>query len=278
MEQLLFDAATTGNDDKVREILRVCPEVDVNWRNGFGSSALHKAALKGSSNVIALLLAHPNIDVNPLNEHGYTPLLLSCIHGHSACVRKLLEDPRAIVRAPYGGSPLLLAAREGHVGVVEQWICSGRDIDPRIKGELSKDSVKEALRLLWDYFQKPAEVRLQVQRRAKGNADAAAAYIFALVVFVCDGLLEIRRLREKEVPELVFFKAVRFINLIRRLPMELQMIVAHRVIESGRHFVTVGEAEAAFQTLARFYQPDRPPTVLQAWWRRLSSLAIHSAH
>jgi len=75
--------------------------------------------------------------------------------------------------------------------------------------------------------------------------DEAAAEMFALVVFVSDGLL---RIKDTTTPS----PAARFFSIVRRrLPLELQMVVCHRVVGSGKEIIRNKESEMAFEWLAK---------------------------
>ena len=77
--------------------------------------------------------------------------------------------------------------------------------------------------------------------------DALAAEIFALTVFLCDELLHLK-------PTLATTAAtdtLRFFSIISKLPMELQMILCHRVVGSMKQNILLKDSEAAFKSLAR---------------------------
>jgi len=82
-----------------------------------------------------------------------------------------------------------------------------------------------------------------------GFPEAQVAGIFALIVFVCDGLLQLKLALTSSHPEAD--AATRFFAMARRLPMELQMILSHLVIGSTKQNILHEESEAAFQTLVR---------------------------
>ena len=66
--------------------------------------------------------------------------------------------------------------------------------------------------------------------------------MFALVVFVSDGLLEIKDTTTT---------AARFFSIARRLPLELQMMLCHRVVGSAKEIISGKDSEVAFKELAR---------------------------
>jgi len=116
-------------------------------------------------------------------------------------------------------------------------------------------------------------------------------YAFAMVVFVCDGLLVLKSLqqisggvkggrrRQQQVANFAkvadsatmstpgknplgfasttvqAFAARRFFLLVTRLPMDLQMVMCHRLFGSPGLFVHSEDSEASFRRLARDYHP-----------------------
>jgi len=68
--------------------------------------------------------------------------------------------------------------------------------------------------------------------------------MFALVVFVSDGLLQIN-------DTATLSPAARLFKIARRLPLELQMMLCYRVVESGKEIIPGKESEVAFKELAR---------------------------
>ena len=77
-----------------------------------------------------------------------------------------------------------------------------------------------------------------------GLLDELAAEMFALVVFVSDGLLQIN---DTTTPS----PAARFLSIARRLPLELQMVVCFRQVGSDKEIIPGKDSEVAFKELAR---------------------------
>jgi len=71
-----------------------------------------------------------------------------------------------------------------------------------------------------------------------------AAEMFALVVFVSDGLLQIN---STTTPS----PAARFFSIAAQLPLELQMVLCYRIVRSGKEIIPGKESEAAFKELAK---------------------------
>ena len=76
-----------------------------------------------------------------------------------------------------------------------------------------------------------------------GWYDEGAAEMFALVVFVSDGLLQIKDTTPSP--------AARFFSIVVQLPLELQMVLCYRLVGSGKEIISGKESEVAFKELAR---------------------------
>jgi len=72
------------------------------------------------------------------------------------------------------------------------------------------------------------------------------ARIFALIVFVCDGLLRVKK--EEEASQRA---ATRFFRIASQLPMDLQMVLCHRLTNSTANNISRSDREESFQSLAR---------------------------
>jgi len=76
-----------------------------------------------------------------------------------------------------------------------------------------------------------------------GWYDQQATEVFALVVFASDGL----QIKDTTTPS----PAARFFSISRQLPLELQMVLCYRQVESAKEIIQGKEREAAFRELAR---------------------------
>jgi len=93
-----------------------------------------------------------------------------------------------------------------------------------------------------------------------------AADFFALMVFLCDGLLRLKwRLRTEGE------KGARFFKIVQRLPLELQLVVSQRAVRCARNSVSGKEVDIALANLALFYG-SRKVTVLEKGMRGLLSM------
>ena len=80
-----------------------------------------------------------------------------------------------------------------------------------------------------------------------GVLDALAAEVFALTVFLCDDLLQ---LKPTLTTTITASAASRFFTIASKLPMELQMILCHRVVGSMKQNILHKDSEVAFKSLA----------------------------
>ena len=131
------------------------------------------------------------------------------------------------------------------------WIASGREMDLGTPGELMTDSIwaakkkgkTEVMTLLERFKENPEETRYMT-RVELGHHDELAAEVFALVVFVSDGLLRTRK-RSPTTP------TVRFFTATQRLPLELQMVLCSRLMGLSKEIINRKDVEMAFKSLAK---------------------------
>jgi len=256
MEEKLYDAAESSDVQDVKDVLRNNPNLNVNWSNEIdeGSTALIIACDNGHDSIVSILLTHPDIDVNQKDLNGWTPFNCACFAGSTSCVRLLLNDSRVTLNqtTEYGNTPLYWAARQGHLDVVRWWIASGREMDLGEPGNDKTDAIlksknveeTEVVALLERFKENPVECRHQV-RLELGLIDELAAEIFAIVVFVSDGLLQVTQ------GDGSTSAAVRFFALASRLPLELQMVLCYCLVGSCKEIIPGRECEMAFRELAR---------------------------
>ncbi|MEP7117423.1 MAG: ankyrin repeat domain-containing protein, partial [Acidobacteriota bacterium] len=105
---------------------------DVNAPQGDGMTALHWAAMNGSTELVAFLL-QAGADPNPATRvGGYTPLLLAAKQGHGAVVDRLLAGgATAGAGTDNGTTALMFAAQSGDLRSVE--LLLDRKVDPNVR-------------------------------------------------------------------------------------------------------------------------------------------------
>jgi len=241
-------------------LLRDNPGLNINWedKRNFQQTALHCASMFGHVEVVKVLLAHPSIDVNCKANNGATPFSYGCFNGEVSVVCVLLKDPHVNVTMAEnnGRTPLWWASSEGQYDVVEWLLASGRGLGDikNTKGklydgkeyaalEIAKKS--EVVSLLERFIDNPTQTRHELRVKL-GLLDELSAEVFALTVFLCDDLLQL-----KPITTTTSLPAALFFAIATKLPEELQMILCHRAVGSMRESILLKDSEAAFKSLAR---------------------------
>jgi hypothetical protein len=262
MEQQLF--VVCNNDDnkieELKEILKNNPTLNVNWKNEHydGCTALDRACVHGTVDVVRLLMAHRDIDINQKDNYGRFPFMTACRNGHSQIVRMFLNDPRLTTineRNNFGHTALSRAALWGRLEVIKWMIASGREIDIGEEGS-ETDAVRmargvenetEVVSLLESFKEDQFRTRQEI-RKELGLLNQLAAELFNLIVLQCDGYLQVRE-GEKEIDDDetdIEIKTKKFFGIATRLPMELQGLLCHRVFDSAKDNVTSKDFNKAF--------------------------------
>jgi len=254
MEEVFYQAARGGEVEAVKDILRKNPNLDVNWKNeDDGCTALIVACENDHDSIVSILLAHPDIGVNQMDYRRWSPFNAACITGNTSCVRLLLKDSRVLVNEPtaHGATSLYWAAFNDHLDIIKWWIASGREMDLGTPGQWQSDAIgvakerrqTEVVALL-ERFQGDATQTRHAIRVEVGWYDEVAAEMFAIVVFVTDGLLQIEDTTMSTA-------AARYFTIARRLPLELQIVLCYRQVGSCKEIISGKESEVAFRELAR---------------------------
>jgi len=233
--------------EEVKRILVKNPHLDVNWRNRRdGWTALCVACERGYDAIVSILLAHYAIDVNLKGDYRYTPFMRACKFGMAACVREMLKDSRVKVNETneFGRTSVWWAAHNNHLDTIKWWIASGREMDLgthlfAIVVATKKGNTEVAT--LLETFKSDASKTRHAMRVEIGWYNGAAAEMFALVVFVSDGLLQVKDTTTT---------AARFFSIAGILPLELQMVLCHRLVGSTKEIIQGKDSEVAFKSLA----------------------------
>lgn len=260
---------------------------DVNWvepdnsRPHLALNALQLACFDGHVEMVRLLLSHPKTDVNRRTSLGQTPLRLACFDGRTEVLRVLLRDPRLDLchADDYGRTAVWMIAWCGYENVLRVLIGSGRELervlgmrgrvvgyqdleDPWAVGSSGLRTPTEAARMrgngrvveLLDRFLKdPRTTRHEVRRGLRevygDYEDDSIAGVFATIVLLCDGFLAPREAEERgeEGDAGVQEGQRRFLGMATRLPMELQMVLSHRMHGSSRTLISRVDSEVAFR-------------------------------
>jgi len=236
--------------DEVKAMLSACPDgVYFNDKNNEGWTPLHEAVFTCSCAMVQTLLDHPAIDVNAQTRYGSTPLILACMDDERIeSVGLLVRHPRVDATISRKGIDTALSVTFDRKSceVLELLIASEKDLGPDDELRTRALGSTETERLFNKFVANPESTRLEVCLKLGHDLDKLAAELFAVVVFFCDGLLEISR------PEtMALTTECRFLAIARRLPMELQMILCHRARSSTKDVVLTRDSEPAFRSLAQ---------------------------
>lgn len=200
------------------------PRTDVNKPTIYGSPPIYYACETNSLDIVRLLLEHPKVDVNILRNGGESSLWCAASLGHNLVVKWMLAlrpeiDTQCVPHgAVYMNTPRELAYKAKNTELVE----------------------------LFDRYHADPEGTRFALRLELGLALSMGAGVFATCVFLCDDYLRIR-VGEAGSP------AARFYAIMRRLPLELQMVLANRLYGSERETVSPDLREAAFRRLAGLF-------------------------
>jgi len=254
MELAIFEAIRQGLEAPgLRRMLATSPDLDINWGNpkSHGMTALHAGCQVGAADIIEELLSHPNIDVNRQTKTGTTAFSKACANGISPVVLHLLRDSRVDINLPdhSTSTPLRWAAFYGHHNVILCVIASGRWVNLGISGDIYTDAVMAARErkcaqtalLLLRFEADRATTRQKVRQEIAATRELAAE-LFALVVLLCDCFLVVTA--EVGTP------TERFFRVAQHLPMDLQMLLAHRVYRSMVNGIPTHQVEIAMRIVA----------------------------
>ena len=253
-----------GSTEEVEKLVIDNPAFNINEDlDGIGWTALHFACSYGHHEMVSLLLAHLDINVNQRNNYGSTPFRLGCSNGKVEAVKVLLRDSRVDINMAEkdNRTPLWYASLNGYVEVIKWMIASGREIDLDKRGEWGdiectateiamKINEIKTVSLLEKFNENQALVRHEI-RLELGLVDKDAAELFAVTVFICDDYLRIKEPTSSDKTGLG--AAIRFFNIVRGLPMELQMIICCYVYGSAKQNIKSSESEVAFRHLAEVF-------------------------
>jgi ankyrin repeat protein len=124
----LFEAATLGYVDRLRERLEADPSV-VSAFSTDGFTALHFAAFFGKAEAARILLEHgASVDVYTRNPFANQPLHAAAAGRHLEVCRVLLAAGADVNATQHGGfTPLHEAAQHGDVEMTELFLSAGAD-------------------------------------------------------------------------------------------------------------------------------------------------------
>jgi ankyrin repeat protein len=127
---LLILAVREGHTEAAMAVLRFHPRLD--YRNRSGDSALMLAASRGDMKLLDLLLGNGAKTDPPGDKIAWTALHYAAFEGRLPAVERLLTAGADInALTPNLSDALMLAARNGHTGIVRRLLKTPIDLDRR---------------------------------------------------------------------------------------------------------------------------------------------------
>jgi len=235
---------------------------------------LYRACLARDALFVRHFLDSPynHVNVNTRNYYDQTAFFHACEFGRTRIAKLLLQDPRVDVnRVDFlGRTPLSVAANNGFILIIWWTLFLRTDVNLAnivLWGHSSNGSYEtcgllgETEDLLRVYESHQPLARHEIGLRLR-MGEYRAAELYASIVFYSDEYLQLREgavvsgaigaTIGKENEEAVkASQRARFFEITRRLPMELQMIVALRGYGSARDNILSSQSDPAFMSVAR---------------------------
>jgi len=232
-------AALGGYIDIVKLFLKT-PGFDLlNMVNYDGNTAFMEACRMGHIEIAKLLLNTPGFSVLNIKtfRRGRTALIWACEYGRQKIVKMLLEAEgfnSLNEKNHREESALDLACEYGYIEIVELLMIQPNIIvptdvkeDSRWVDKTDKDiKDKEKVKILIGSYNKNPQKTVR-ELIVKKNLD-----IYRLIVFYCDGYFVINETTD------INTKNKRFFEIIKKLPLELQALLIHRLSGSTKNVIT----------------------------------------
>jgi len=141
---------------------------------------------------------------------------------------------------------------------VELLIASGRDLGD-LRNQIDHPAIaiareRKMTHVVWllnGFKTNPSRTRRELCVRFKCLTELVAE-LYAVMVFLGDGLLQLKPAALTDAASNPHAAtARRFFAITNRLPLELQMILCHWVLDSAKETLLLKDSEAAFKSLAR---------------------------
>ena len=231
-----------------------------------GATALHVACCgKDRQSLLPVLLSHPKINVNSIHDNGDTVLHYAVDFARSETLKILLADPRvdASLQGSSRGTALWSAVRKGSLENIKLLIASGKDLGHIKPSKINFDAPTKTStplelaayfeaksksevyphigRLLERLVENEHRVRFET-RRELGLGPNDPELLFATTVLLCDDFYTISPAGDSS--------SSRFFKILKKLPMELQMVISNMTYGIAKESIPRSLFEGALKTLA----------------------------
>jgi len=256
----------------VAKLLLKFRDINVNKKDKNGDTPLHTACVSRNKQMVKLLLTHPNININEVNNKGMTPLAYSCYYNNDDIIRVLLNNPAIDINKSNIIAPLHLAVEKKNINVIKlllcqpgininqvdeygrtpldyicalsegnTWLSSRRTIKINV---CSKEEI--IIKLLMAYGATITNQKIKICNNSeldkyltdpnvindwKATFDFIS-HLFTLVVLLCDEYFTFNTQSCGRSVDMI-----RFFTICKQLPMELQMLICHRLYGSHKNYV-----------------------------------------
>ncbi|CAG4916218.1 ankyrin repeat domain-containing protein [Paraburkholderia gardini] len=165
----LLVLAAREKSDQVGQALVDNPKTNVEIVDKAGENAMMLAALNGDMDFVKLLIAKGA----EVNKKGWAPLHYAAANGNDAIVTLLLKYSAYVdAGSPNGTTPLMMAARGGHVSTAKLLLDAGADIN--VKNQIGLNALDFAKQYKEPDAVKGLTARMeQMQKQQAGSAPAA---------------------------------------------------------------------------------------------------------
>jgi len=255
----LYNALIRGDPVAVKAFLDTTREpepINTRYEDLQLMTALHLTCQYGHTALVMLLLTLPGIDVNVTDEFMFTPLMFGCYRDHPEVTKILLQHqvhrPDVNCLDHQDRSALFWAMRRSPESLL--WLISTSESTGLVLGTELESADEITSPLVREFGQDPTKARLAA-RKALGLEDRRAATLFAVIVLVCDGFLHVKSSFQGSSPPTDKEERgdptplARFLAMMAYLPMELQMVVCHRVYQSGKNNISSVHFEESLLSL-----------------------------
>jgi len=237
------DQVSNGMANMFFHVLRSRPSLhDLNH----GLDLLHHACRMDLPGVLALLLKVPGVDVNHRSATNWTPLMFAAFFNNPRCVALLITDSRVNpdLCDNVGQTALMFAISSNRLQATK-WLVALHAL-PASKGPafrrcLGNRSVSLHRRFLADPGRTRHRIRVEL-----GIEKAMAGELFAIMVLSCDGYFRVASTAAQDAKSR---RIARFLSLSQKMPIELQMTLAWRVLGSSREIIIAEDSGPAFDLL-----------------------------